>query len=254
GWAPTIDGPAPNGWRKITNYVWVRTQETSVKEDHELNLPPRYWLKADGTHVLKNADGPDIESNWVYIPYKIYHAAWRVFGGIEVRDEVEITNPAEGSTIATLPAPILLDTSDESFLRESYPGDQKIFPVQALDDNGALGVKYLNGVQVKPFAYLGVATMPMTAGVWPSGFKPAHPSGAMLANAQVKVFNNRSWDLWTQDWHCQLAPVTDWSAWVGRMNPGDVNTATGITADAVQESQKYMGAVADRLVEEHMRH
>jgi hypothetical protein len=254
GWEPTNVGPLPNGWQKKDDYVWVQTRESSVKENHELNLPPRYWLKADGTHVLKNPDGLDVEANWDFIPYTIYHATWRVFGGIEIRDEIEITNPAAGSTIATLPAPILLDTTGEAFLRESLPPDQKIFPLQALDDNGALAVKYVNGVQVKPFMYLGVACRPLTAGVWPSGFTSPHPSKIMLTTGQVKIFNNRSWDLWTQDWHCQLTPLADWSGWVGRVNAGDLDGGLGITPESVQEAQKYMGAITDRLVGDHMRH
>ncbi|MCY2930718.1 MAG: pilus assembly protein TadG-related protein [Planctomycetota bacterium] len=252
GWDPTNE--TPGGWEKLTDYVWIQKRESSVKENALLNLPPRYWLKADGTHVLKDADAPDNESNWVNIPYKIYTVTWRVFGGIEIRDEVEVTNPGAGSTIASLPAPILLDTSEESFLRVSLPGDSRIFPLQTVNAEGAPSVAHVNGVQVKPFMYLGVARRPLKAVVWPRGFKPAHPSGDMLANAQVKVFNNRSWDLWTQDWHCQLTPVSDWSGWISRMNSADVANVPGLSAEDVQRCQKYMNAVPAGLVTDQSRH
>jgi hypothetical protein len=37
----------------------------------------------------------------------------------------------------------------------------------------------------------------------------------MRTLAQVKVFNPSSWDLWTQDWQCQLAPVGPMDYWLG---------------------------------------
>jgi hypothetical protein len=254
GWAPTIESARPGGWQRLTDYVWIQKAEHQVKEHQDLNLPPRYLLKRDGSHDLKVPDGPDAETNWTPILYPIYTVAWRVFGGIELREEVEVTNPAEGSTIATLPAPILLDTQGESFLRISLPPeDPKVFPVRITTEQGS-AVRDVHGVQVKPFMYLGAARRPIEAEVWPRGFYPGNPSNAMVAVAQVKVFNNRSWDLWTQDWHAQLMPVEGWSDWVNRIKPADANAAAGIAPEAVEETQRYMSAFTDRLMQRYMRH
>lgn len=244
GWHGTNESSNPGGWQKLADYVWIRKRTNSnVKHNYHLNLPPRYWLHKDGTHVLIDPDGEDVESNWKWIPYVIHTVTWRVFGGIELREEVPLSNPGAGSTLATLPAPYLLDTTNElvewgEFYNIEYGRE-------------------LNGVWVRPFYYLGVARRSSRAGVWPEGFYPGNPSEMMVGLAQVKVFNNRSWDLWTQDWQCQLRPVADYPGWVAEMDAGigDVQDQNeSLTPEGLEEIVRYLGALDDELADQYLKH
>jgi hypothetical protein len=56
----------------------------------------------------------------------------------------------------------------------------------------------------------------------------------MFTMAQVKVFNDASWDLWTQNWHAQLTPVTQWHDWYSQLQAGqaDVGSTGGKVSGA----------------------
>ncbi len=43
--------------------------------------------------------------------------------------------------------------------------------------------------------------------MWPTHFAGRKPYPNIVSIAQAQVFNNHSWDLWTQMWHAQLTPV-----------------------------------------------
>jgi hypothetical protein len=40
--------------------------------------------------------------------------------------------------------------------------------------------------------------------------------------AQVELFNNSSWDLWTQNWQVRLVPVTQYDDWAAQAQAGAV--------------------------------
>jgi hypothetical protein len=65
---------------------------------------------------------------------------------------------------------------------------------------------------------LGIASQSDEAEAWPSRFSGAKPLPAQVALAQAKVFNNHSWDLWTQMWHARLEPISDYAQWGRRMS------------------------------------
>jgi hypothetical protein len=65
--------------------------------------------------------------------------------------------------------------------------------------------------------YLAMARRPDSALVWPSKFDGRKPYPNIVALAQIKVFNNHSWDLWTQMWTAQLEPIQNYDDWVTRL-------------------------------------
>ena len=48
--------------------------------------------------------------------------------------------------------------------------------------------------------------------MWPTRFDGRKPYPNIVSIAQVQVFNNHSWDLWTQMWHAQLQSVDNGTA------------------------------------------
>ena len=68
--------------------------------------------------------------------------------------------------------------------------------------------------------FLAVAHQGDTSFLWPSRFATGQPYPNIVAVAQAKVFNDHSWDLWTQMWHAQLEPVTGLDPWLTQMDGG----------------------------------
>ncbi len=132
----------------------------------------------------------DDQGNPVAQPvYRIDHF---YFAGVNVGEEQGVTNPYEGFDpyADDAPAPIDFDHAEVS-------------------DTEAGRREHLT--------FLAVALQHDRAQAWPSRFTGAKPFPAQVALAQAKVFNNHSWDLWTQMWHAQLEPITDLPAWTARM-------------------------------------
>ena len=179
GWVDPQGWPAP----KIAEHIWKDTWTYETTEDWDLGL-----------HLqLENPDDPNSEPVW----HEVYVVQWFIWGGINVGEEVEVTNPANWSNEQDLPAPYLLDTNVGDYDQIDPHNDK--------------------GVRRPHFSYLGVARGSPAADVWGSRFSSINPSGSMYAVAQAKVFNRTSWDLWTQDWRASLAPVTMWDDWADRL-------------------------------------
>ena len=211
----------PDGWydvsvrrsdcEKLNDYVWRRKRQYKVTYEPRVNLP----LRTDPA-----TDQP--------IPWDVYYVSWYVFGGIEVRDEVEISNPCNWRSGETedRPKPILLDT-DKGDYDPKHPSPD-------------------NPYRRDWFTYLGVARGGSTSAVWSQRFATANPMRAMAAMAQAKVFNTSSWDLWTQDWQVQLMPITGWSDWIVRLDQGQDNPdrPTGIVpVELLVDISEYMRAL-----------
>ena len=226
----------PNNWEKLSDYVWYRKSGPSeVEWDHQLQLPPRFKLDSAGELVLDD-DGEPIP-----IPYKIWSVSWRTFGGIELRNEIELSSPIDGATQGELPRPILIDTSNErgETITVEYAGERR------------------DAVRIEPFRYLGVAMKHDVPPVWRQRFSGANPIDGMATIAQAKVFNNASWDLWTQDWQAQLMPVTDWSDWVDKIRSGIADapdTENMVDPDLLQTIHEYLTNLGEDLAEEHLTH
>jgi hypothetical protein len=155
--------------------------------------------------------------------------AWYIWGGIDIGGTIPVDNPCNWSSQMDLPAPWLLDTSgpDGDYNKDDLSPD--------------------HGVRRTEFSFLGVARNKKAAPVWPAQFQRAVPD-AMTAVAQAKLFNHTSWDLWTQDWQVQLAPVTQWQEWMDRMDRG-VGDAAGtrgmVRAQDVRDAWTYLRKYRD---------
>jgi hypothetical protein len=169
----------------------------------------------------------------------VYLYAWYFFGGIDIGGMVEVSNPANWESGDPLPAPILLDTSTGDY------------------GSDAPDV----GWRRQRFTYLGVARKEMNAPFWPARFQTLSPIKGTLTVAQAKVFNNRSFDLWTQDWQVQLMPVTrllplgDSEAWVTRLEDG-IGDAGAVKVDAaeIETALKYLSSLDPEMARLFINH
>ena len=182
--------------------------------------------------------GDDDQPMLVAVPYEIYYIEFRVFGGAERRDEFDLSNPAEGASPADLPAPMLLDKELADY--DPEPSEEP---------------GYDTGQRREMFSYLGVARGSGGAKAWPDKFTNDNPAGAATTLAQAIVFNNTSWDLWTQDWQCKLVPVTKWSDWTAKLAaqaggelPGPQNQ------EQIQQISDYLQTIDPKLIDAFMDH
>lgn len=205
-------------WENMGEFVWRVKMEFQVDEDWDLGLT-----------AVQNPDGsPKL--------YTTYAVGWYVFRGAEVRDPVTIDNPGNWPGGADLPAPMLLDTS-----RGDYNPD-----VPDAD----------SGARRAAFTFLGSARRSLPAALWPAKFSRtvAAPASAF---AQAKIFNNKSWDLWTQDWQVQLMPVTQWEDWRGRLSAGqaDLPRLTGLVdSTQVQALQQFINDLPASGLDLYVKH
>ena len=177
----------------------------------------------------------DANGHPMYDMYTLYETDWYVWGGMEIRDEVLISNPFGDASAGQLPAPYLLDTDGE-----------RIEWIETSDRNQA--------VRVEPFEFLGVAMRDQRAKQMPARFRSHNPAGQTVTVAQVKLFNNSSWDLWTQDWQVQLAPVSDWDRWVDELSqPADLGPQAGPSQYDFDSAMQYLDGLAP-MAEEFTDH
>ncbi len=226
------------GWRdveqfrpeaeRVNDYIWRWSRSyDEVAFDQRVNLYPRYD---------SNTGEP--------IPWELYICSWFIFGGIEVYEEtVEVSNPFNFSSGDSLPAPMLLDTSDGDYDPTIPPG--RVTP----DEENSFRRQY--------FTLLGVARQNDDGVVWPQQFYSADPTESMLAISQARMFNNRSFDLWTQDWQNQLAPVTGWTSWIQRLRDGIPDAGDMgelLSEEELEDIERYMSALEGRMLELFMTH
>ena len=100
---------------------------------------------------------------------------------------------------------------------------------------------------------LGIAHQPKDAAFWSEAFDRGRVDPKLVTLAQAEVFNNHSWDLWTQMWHAQLIPIDGMDGWMEQLtDPPDVSAMDWLDADDVTEVVDYLGAVrplADLMLE-----
>lgn len=222
-----------NGWQdpgnwglpQVSNYVWKDQFSYETTEDTQLGIVRQ---------VIPPGD-PDGEVVW----HPVYLYAWYIFGGIDTGGMHEVSNPANWESGDVLPAPILLDTSTGD-----YGGDDPDV-----------------GWRRQRFSYLGVARKEMHAPFWSGRFRNLSSIDGTMTVAQAKVFNHRSWDLWTQDWQVQLAPVTkllpagDPEAWMSMMENGVPNAGEmNVDALEVEMAIKYLSSLDPEMARIFMNH
>lgn len=141
-----------------------------------------------------------------------------IWAGMNVGPEIEIRDPNNFTSRVDLPAPI--DFEHNAIAR---PADGEV---------GRPG----NG-----FTYLGIAKQPNRAPLWPSLFSTSAYEGH-AAIAQASVFNNHSWDLWTQMWHAQLEPVRYYDEWIAlmRFQIGEASGYSDLSTGELGELLDYL--------------
>lgn len=215
----------PNGqWMEMdsSGQAWYRVYTNRrVRFDRQLGLPERPIYDNKGNIVD-------------YHYYTVYHMTWQVFGGIELRNEHLLSNPLAGASQSELPAPILFDTSQGDYMHEHFLG-----------------------VRREHFTFLGIASKGARAKIWANKFRSGNPSGTITSLAQAEVFNNRSWDLWTQDWQTQLVPVTDWQEWIEQLagaEPDLVDSGAQLNVDQLDKIRDYLERIDPDLADAFLNH
>ncbi len=178
-------------------------------------------------------------------PHTLYHLDWWIFIGVDVGEDVVVSDPSKGRGSGDGPRPILLDTAD---------GDYE--PNEAGRSDGDIGARRAF------FTYLGVAGKGNKARAWPTRFAPANPHDQMVAVAQARVFNNESWDLWTQTWQAKLVPVTrfgpaeDGLSWKSAMSEALGSAIYPIDERGVDLGPfaEYFSAISDEMAEMYFNH
>ncbi|MEM1099629.1 MAG: pilus assembly protein TadG-related protein [Planctomycetota bacterium] len=131
----------------------------------------------------------DLRTQYTYLVWCAFH---------ETEETVRRFPNNFSSAADDLPAPFNLNLDELPHdYRENVPAPRRYLSVFAAADQSA------------------------TARVWPSLFDgggeeavSGRPWKRAVATASAEVFNNHSWDLWTQMWHAQLTPVGDLQGWL----------------------------------------
>lgn len=173
---------------------------TMVWED-PLSQPDIY----ESATVTIDQQGREIREVTSREVYSTFYFFWL---GVNVGPLIEIRDPNNFGSRAELPGPV------------DFEHGQIDRPI-----NGEVGRP---GSQ---FAFLAIAAQPNRADMWPSRFRESVHED-VTAVAQAGVFNNHSFDLWTQMWYAQLEPVQDFPGWLDYA--GQVSADAGVYPDLDQ--------------------
>jgi hypothetical protein len=113
-----------------------------------------------------------------------------------------IPNPFEGLDHDALPGPVILNTT--SFNRT--------------DDGGECNAarESVREYQDQRLRFLAYASRQNQAAFWPTKFDRTKPTNRTSAVAQVVIFNNHSFDLWTPMWQSQIEQTANWQGWINK--------------------------------------
>ena len=153
-------------------------------------------------------------------PYRRRTVRYYVFLAVNVGEPVSIRNPYnfDSGARADLPGPINFDQT------QVLPSDES---------------------RRETLTFLGIAHQPKDASFWPAAFDRGRVDPKLVTVAQAEVFNNHSWDLWTQMWHAQLVPVDDFGGWMEQLaDPPDLEAMDWLETDDVASVVDYLDAVA----------
>ena len=170
------------------------------------------------TRIEYDSEGNEIE---IIDEHRIEYRWEFVWAGMNVGPEIEIRNPNPTVRSDELPAPVDFDHA------------QMIRPI-----DGEVGYPGSS------FTFLGLGKQANSARLWPSLYNTSAFDGH-VAIAQASVFNNHSWDLWTQMWHAQLEPVQDYDVWISMMQDqiGDASGYDNLSTGQLQELVDYLESI-----------
>lgn len=225
GWSDPRNGPpitinprfikGSPSWRRIQDHVWrlSAVYETDPADptrggDPSIGLPPKRI-------------GTDANGNPIYAAQKVYWEIDFMLVGVNVGKDVDVHNPWEDFDRNSPDAPAPIDFNHEL--------------VQPNDSNTRR--QYLT--------FLGVARQSSRPEFWPTRFNGGRAYPYNTAIAQARIFNNHSFDLWTQTWQAQLEPVTRFNDWVDQADQAvtAAQTAPGLDPGEVADMARYLGSV-----------
>ena len=179
------------GW--VDPADWTANPQMSATKiaDYIWQVDWQYQTTFDESIGLPRSGGTDAKGNPIW--HDVYIREQYVFGGIDIGKDTDIRNPANWNAGEDLPRPWLLDLTRADY--RSVPGERDYF------------------------SFLGVARVNSEPSIWGERFGSGDPSANVLAVAEAQVFNNLSWDLWTQNWEARLRRIDDWSYWVDARMP-----------------------------------
>jgi hypothetical protein len=227
-------GSDPRYWQEVLE----RFVSTCPRFATLSSTAKEYWLSAEFEN-LQNSDWrktrfrskirrqvPDGNGNLVW------EEKWQVIYyftlAVDVGEELPIRNPHNFSGRGGLPAPIDLDHAELEH-----------------DDLDA---------QRQTLTFLGAAQLSNAGTFWAPRFNDSEGYGHHVALAQARVFNNHSWDMWTQMWHAQLEPIDEYPDWVARLedDSGDADQIPGMTGadyDALAEHLRTLEPLAEVMLQ-----
>jgi len=207
--------------QKVLNHIWQSTDQYEITEYPEIGI--RY-------EEDPNTGEP--------VFHDVYIIEFCMFGAIDIGGDWEVANPCNWNSdeVDDLPAPLLLDTG-----AGDYDPDHT-----DVDSN----------YRREFFGFLSLIRLDSEAAVWPDRFRGVNPTRSIITLAQAKVFNNKSWGLWTQDWQVQLTKLNNWADWVRRIEddlPNVASTNGAVHSDDLRDILEYLQAIhpdlADRFIE-----
>ncbi len=165
--------------------------------------------------------GVDSYGEPVYKSQQYWRTQYILLGGVNVGLERVIRDPYTGfnPNSASAPAPVDFD-----------------HPRLRPDDSDA---------KRRHLTVLAVAQRDDLPATWRRRFDGNKPHPYMVGVAQAQLFNDHSWDLWTQMWNAQLQPVSRFDEWVDRMNTdaGDVGEVDLLSQDTYDNLRRYLEAI-----------
>jgi hypothetical protein len=175
------------------------------------------WLSARYTRIddwawrYESKITRDGKEMWQYLYYIVL--------GVDVGQPVLIRNPHNFTDRDSLAAPIHLD-------HEALPANDE-------------------GARRQYLTFLAAAQQDSSSYFWPRQFDRRRPYADAVALAQARVFNNHSWDLWTQMWHAQLEPISEYPQWMDRLDQtaGEAASIPLIPAGRLHDLRQYLHSI-----------
>jgi hypothetical protein len=209
-------GAGPNrGWYDAATWGIEKLNNHVWKDKWE------YDVNWDGSIGLEREENPDGSLK----THRVYRYDYFAFAGVNVNPDVNPRNPWEGLNRGSqeAPSPMNLDLS-------VVDGDQEEGKWDHLK-------------------FLAIARQTDAPQAWPSRFQGGRPYPNSVAIAQARVFNDHSWDMWTQMWKAELEPVTNRNGtpgiydWANRLSAG--GPSVPVEGQDLENLRQYLLSLSD---------
>jgi hypothetical protein len=255
GWTDPVPGPPGGRMRSnIQGETSVYTQITSGRYawketvGYETNPLVEQGKYRNGGYpelgINPIQTGVDADGEPLYAAQKYYRTRFFLLVGVNVGLEKVIRDPYTGFNPDSASAPAPTDL-DHTLFRNN-----------------------MNLARRQYLTFLGVAQRDDGAPMWPTRFAGRKPYPNIVSIAQAQVFNNHSWDLWTQMWHAQLTPVDNGNGdgiilprelafqdWIAQMeaSSGDLGEVPLLSPQVWDDAIEYFNTI-EPLADQMLKH